>query len=87
MNEPTPEFNPFTVLLAELIRRLEAVPFEPFTIHMTDGRKHYVPTSDHISITKKLRQITYETDEPRIYDINPVHIVRIERGRRRRKAA
>ena len=87
MPDHTPEFNPITVILAELIRRLETVPFEPFTIHMTDGRKHYVPTSDHISITKKLRQVCYETDEPRIYDINPVHIVRIERGRRRHTKA
>jgi hypothetical protein len=87
MSEPTPEFNPLTVFLAELIRRLESVPFEPFTIHMTDGREFYVPTPDHITISRKLRQISYETDEPRIHDINPVHVVRIERGKRRRKAA
>ena len=87
MNEPTPEFNPLTVFLAELIRRLETVPFEPFTIHMEDERQFYVPTPDHITISRKLRQVSYETDEPRIHDINPVHIVRIERGRRRKKAA
>ena len=87
MNEPTPEFNPLAVSLAELIRRLETVPFEPFTIHMTDGRQFYVPTPDHITISRKLRQISYETDEPRIHDINPVHMVRIERGKRRKTAA
>ena len=87
MNESTPEFNPLTVFRAELIRRLEAVPFEPFTIHMTDGHRFYVPTPDHITISRRLRQVSYETDEPRIHDINPVHIVRIERGRRRKKAA
>jgi hypothetical protein len=42
MNESAPGFNPLTVFLAELIRRLETAPFEPFTIHMTDGRQFYV---------------------------------------------
>jgi hypothetical protein len=75
------EQNPVTIMVAELMRRLASVPFEPFTIVMSNGDRHVVPTADHLTITRLLRQIVLETAEPRIVDINPLHIVALERFR------
>lgn len=75
------ETNPVTLILAELVRRLAAVPFVPFSIVMSNGDRHEVPTADHLTITRLLRQVVLETDEPRIVDINPLHIVALEQLR------
>ncbi len=75
------ETNPVTLILAELMRRLAAVPFVPFSIVMSNGDRHEVPTADHLTITRLLRQVVLETDEPRIVDINPLHIVALEQPR------
>lgn len=80
MDEPLP--NPTTTIIAELNRRQAAVPFVPFTIVMSNGTRHEVPTADHLTITRLLRQVVLETDEPRIVDINPLHVATIERAGR-----
>jgi hypothetical protein len=72
------EFNPVAITVAELARRLAVVPFVPFTIVMSNGERHAVPSADHLTITRLLKQVVLETDEPRIVDINPVHIVALE---------
>ncbi len=81
---PPPDHNrpadPTTVFLAKLIRMVERTPFEPFTIRMSDGRALFVPTKDHITITRLLREVIFETDSPvAIHDINPLHVVSLER--------
>jgi hypothetical protein len=45
MPDPIPDPNPTTVVLAELMRRLAAIPFVPFTIVMSNGDRHEVPTA------------------------------------------
>ncbi len=80
MADPLP--NPTTTVIAELNRRLAEVPFVPFTIVMSNGDRHEVPTADHLTITRLLRQVVLETDEPRIVDINPLHVASIERAGR-----
>ena len=74
--------DPTTVILAELMQRLADTPFVPFTIVMSNGDRHEVPTADHITITRLLRRVELETDEPRIIDINPLHVATIERAGR-----
>ena len=71
--------DPSTLMVAELMQRLAASPFVPFAIVMSNGDRHVVPTADHLTITGLLRKIVFETDEPRIVDINPLHIVALER--------
>jgi len=73
-----PDFNPATIIVAELLRKLEAVPFVPFTIVMSNGVRYDVPRADHITITRRLRRIELETDEPRIVDINALHVASLE---------
>lgn len=72
--------NPIAGVVAELLKRLSSTPFVPFTIVMSNGDRHHVPTSDHLNITKLLRRVELETDEPRIVEINPLHVVSIERA-------
>jgi hypothetical protein len=73
------DFNPISVTVAELVRWTAAVPYVPFTIVMSNGERHAVPTADHLTITRLLREVVLETDEPRIVDINPLHIVALEK--------
>lgn len=78
-----PDANPVTLRVAELNRRLAAVPFEPFAIVMSNGERLEVPHPDYVTITKHLRRIEWESAVPelRIVDVNPLHIAAIERLR------
>ena len=80
MPDRAPDPNPTTIVVAELRRRLAETPFVPFTIVMSNGDRHDVPTANHLTITRLLRQVVLETDEPRIVDINPLHVAGIERA-------
>ena len=73
--------DPVTLVTAELIARLEPKQFEPFTIIMSDGSRHHVPSRDHCTITRLLRRIEVESDAGNIAFINPLHIAKIETQR------
>ena len=73
-----PDSNPVTVVVAEIIARLEQPVFRPFVIHLSDGRQVPVPTRDHCTVTRLLRRVEVETDDVRIIAINPLHITSIE---------
>lgn len=77
-----PDFNPVSITITELQRRLTKPAFEPFVIRMTNGAEYAVPTADHLSITKLLRRVTLETDDGRAIDINPLHVATIESAKR-----
>ena len=76
-----PDVNPVTLIVAELVARLQAPDFVPFTIVLSDGSRHEVPTRDHCTVTKLLRRIEVEHDDLTIAFINPLHITKFE-GRR-----
>ena len=71
-------FNPTTVVVAQLNERLGAVPFIPFDIVMSNGARHFVPTPDHLTITRLLRRIHLESDTLHLVEINPLHVATIE---------
>jgi hypothetical protein len=73
-----PESNPVTVVVAEILRRIEAPVFRPFAIRLSDGRDIVVPTRDHCTVTRLLRRIEVETDDVRIIAINPLQVTSIE---------
>jgi hypothetical protein len=73
--------NPVTVVIAELLARLDHAGFEPFTIVMTDGSRHDVPSADHCSVSRLLRRITVEHDDGSIVFVNPLHIIKLESHR------
>lgn len=74
-----PEFNQNTVMLAELNQRLNAARFVPFAIVTSSGKSYEVPTPDHLTITRLLREIFVEKDDGTAVAINLLHIVAIER--------
>ena len=74
-----PEFNPGTVMLAEINKRLAALPFQPFAIVTSSGRAYEVPTPDHITITRLLREIVVEKDDGTAAAINLLHVAAVER--------
>jgi hypothetical protein len=71
-------FDPNTLVVAQLNERLAAMPFRPFDIVMSNGVRHHVPTPDHLTVTRLLRRIHLETDEPRMIEVNPLHVASIE---------
>jgi hypothetical protein len=74
----TPEFNPVTVRLAELQRRLNEAPFAPFAIVMSSGKSYPVPTTDHLTITRLSRRVFVEFDDYSSATINLLHVTAIE---------
>ncbi len=82
----TPEFNQTTVMLAELNKRVNAGPFVPFLIVMSSGKSYEVPTPDHLTITRLLREVFVEKDDGTAVAINLLHVTAIERLELARKA-
>jgi len=71
-------FDPISIVIGQLNKRLTATPFKPFDIVMSNGARHVVPTPDHITITRLLRRIEVETDALHMAEINPLHVATIE---------
>jgi hypothetical protein len=65
-------------MVAELNKRLAAAPFAPFTIVTSSGKSYPVPTPDHLTITRLLREIFVEYDDGTAATVNPLHIVAVE---------
>lgn len=72
------DVNPITLVVAELLSRLEARDFTPFEIILSDGSRHAVPTPEHCTITRLLRRVEVENDDGRVAFINPLHVTKIE---------
>jgi hypothetical protein len=71
--------DPIAVFTAEIMMRLAERQFQPFVIVLSDGSRHSVPTRDHCTVTRLLRRIEVEYDDPlTIAHINPLHITRLE---------
>ncbi len=73
-----PDFNPSTVIIAELIHRLAERPFEPFVIVLSNGSRHEVPTPDHCTVSRLSRRLTVDHDDGSFVAINALHIAQIE---------
>jgi hypothetical protein len=74
-----PGFNPATMNVAELQRRLNSVPFTPFQIVVSSGARYEIPTPDHLTIMRISRQVVVEYDDDRAGAyIHPLHITSIE---------
>lgn len=64
---------------------LEKVPFEPFTLCLTDGRKLPVHHPDFLAVTPNNRIIWEGQTEDEFAIAIPLHVVGIERLPRRRR--
>lgn len=72
-----PDANPATIMVAELIARLDRRDFVPFEIVLSDGSRHPVPSPDHCTVTRLLRRVEVEADDGSIAIVNPMHIVKL----------
>lgn len=78
---PEPSFDPSTVMLARIRTLQNATPFVPFVITVSDGRAYEVPSPDHVTVTRLLKEIVLEYDDCSILNINPLHVTGVERKR------
>jgi hypothetical protein len=70
--------DPTTTMVAEIMARLDASEFRPFTITLSDGARYEIPSRDHCTVTRLLRRIELEHDNGSITHINPLHITKLE---------
>lgn len=70
--------DPVSMVVADIIRRLDAPDFRPFTLFLSDGSRHEIPSRDHCTVTRLLRRIELEYDDLTMVRVNPLHITRIE---------
>jgi hypothetical protein len=73
-----PDADPITVVIADLKRRIEAQPFEPFVIVPSNGSRHEVPTSDHCTVARISRRVAVDRDDGSFIMVNPLHVAQIE---------
>jgi hypothetical protein len=73
-----PDIDPVAVIIADLKRRIEAQPFEPFIIVLSNGSRHEVPTSDHCTVARISRRVTVDHDDGSFVLVNPLHVAQIE---------
>ena len=66
-------------MLARLSKWHNAVPFVPFVVVTSSGKAYEVPTPDHLTITRLLREVHIEKDDGTGVMISPLHIAAVER--------
>ena len=63
-------------MIVDQIRQRLQNGFQPFTLHLSNGRKFAVPHRDFIAFTQKVVVVIDERDVS--HTLNPLHIVSIE---------
>jgi len=71
-------------MLSEVINRLREVPFKPFMILTSDGRKYPIPHPDHAAISPTRARIIVFNDDDTSASLTGLHIVAIKDLRRSR---
>jgi outer membrane lipoprotein SlyB len=61
-------------MIADVRERLHKMPFVPFLIRTSDGRKYSVPTVDHAFITPRGNRVVVVTDDGATNVLGPLHI-------------
>lgn len=65
---------------------LNASPFKPFAVCLTDGRKLRVPSPDHLTITPHGRLIWEGDTDDQFAMAMPLHVTGVEQLRKKRAA-
>jgi phosphoribosyl 1,2-cyclic phosphodiesterase len=61
-------------MIDEIRKRLQRVPFVPFSVRTSDGHEYSVPTVDHAFITPRGNRIIVVDDEGTTAVLGPLHI-------------
>ena len=61
-------------MIDEIRKRLQRVPFVPFSVRTSDGLEYSVPTVDHAFITPRGNRVVVVDDEGTTAVLGPLHI-------------
>ncbi len=61
-------------MIDEIRKRLQRVPFVPFSVRTSDGHEYSVPTVDHAFITPRGNRVIVVDDEGTTAILGPLHI-------------
>jgi hypothetical protein len=61
-------------MIEEIRKRLERVPFSPFSVRTSDGHEYAVPTVDHAHISPRGNRVVVFDDEGTSAVLGPLHI-------------
>jgi hypothetical protein len=61
-------------MIDEIRKRLQCVPFVPFSVRTSDGHEYSVPTVDHTFITPRGNRVVVVDDEGTTAVLGPFHI-------------
>jgi hypothetical protein len=61
-------------VIDEIRKRLQRVPFVPFLVRTSDGRKYAVPTHDHAFVTPRGNRVIVVDDKGTTAVLGPLHI-------------
>jgi hypothetical protein len=61
-------------MIDEIRKRLQRVPFVPFSVRTSDGHEYSVPTVDHAFITPRGNRVVVVDDQGTTAVLGPLHI-------------
>ena len=61
-------------MIDEIRKRLDGVPFVPFSVRTSDGHEYSVPTVDHAYITPRGNRVIVTDDKGTVAILGPLHI-------------
>jgi hypothetical protein len=61
-------------MIDEIRKRMQRVPFVPFSVRTSDGHEYSVPTVDHAFITPRGNRVVVVDDEGTTAILGPLHI-------------
>ena len=61
-------------MIDEIRKRLQRVPFVPFSVRTSDGYEYAVPTVDHAFITPRGNRVIVVDDQGTTNVLGPLHI-------------
>ena len=67
-------------MIGDIRQHLGAVPFEPFTIVTSTGRRYAVPSADHANSNPQGTRIVVRFDDDASVTIAGLHVAAIEKG-------
>jgi hypothetical protein len=71
----------FRKMVDHIRKLLRAQPFEPFTIVMSSGQRHFVASHEHASMHPRENRVFIAFDDDSSVTVSTLHITAVEEGR------
>ena len=69
-------------MIGDIRQHLEAIPFEPFTIVTSSGRRYLVPSADHANFNPQGTRLVVWFNDDASVTIAGLHVAAIEKSMR-----